>query len=85
MARIRVRKVGKGLHPSEVIVAVATADGGEENLVVDLRSLENETLSVGYPIGQESGRVLVELPRETLRGLWRVWVSPDMIVGEVAA
>lgn len=85
MARIKVQEVGKGLHPSEVVVEVRTADGDLEKLVVDRRSLEAGTLNVGYPVGWERDRFLVELPRETLRGLWRIWVKADTLVEEAAA
>ena len=73
--RIRVEKVRDGLHPSEVVVAVTTAEGREQ-LVVHKRSLDNGTLEIGYPIGEDKdlGQYLVELPRETASGSWRVWV-----------
>lgn len=44
MARIRVQEAGKGMHPSEVVVSVRTADGGGEKLIVDRRSVKNGTL-----------------------------------------
>ena len=68
MVRIKVQEVGKGMHPSEVVVKVRTADGEEERIIVDKRSLKDGTLSVGFPVGSAPGRFLVELPRETLRG-----------------
>jgi hypothetical protein len=80
MFRIKIQRVGQGSHPSEVVVAVTTADGAREELVVDDRSLRNDTLGVGFPVGRQDDRWLVELPRETLRGLWRVWVRQDAIV-----
>lgn len=85
MARIKVRQVGNGLHPSEVVVEVRAAEGERERLVVDRRSLRDDTLGVGYPVGQDHDRLLVELPRETQRGLWRVWVSPELVVEDAAA
>lgn len=85
MPQIRVETVRNGQHPSEVVVAVKTADGGTEKLVVDRRSIRNGTLDVGYPVGREGNRLLVELPRESMRGLWRVWVSHDAVITEEAA
>ena len=85
MLRLKVNKVRDGLHPSEAVVEVVTADGQRECLVVDHRSLLNDTLRIGYPVGRENGRLLVELPRETLRGLWRVWVKEDSVVEEALA
>jgi len=73
--RVKVQIAGEGLHPSEVVVQVATAEGAEK-LVVDKRSLGNDnTLSVGAPLGRKGDLWLVELPRETMRGSWRVWVK----------
>jgi hypothetical protein len=79
MSRLKVRRVGEGLHPSEVVFAVATADGPEEEVTVDSRSLSGDTLEVGHPISRSEDRVLVELPRETMRGAWRVWVPADAL------
>lgn len=84
MFRIKVRQLGEGQHPSEVVVAVATADGGEERLIVDRRSLSEDSLAIGYPVGQKDGQYLIELPRETFRGTWRVWVRREGL-SEVAA
>ena len=84
MLWIRVQEIGPALHPSEVIVGVTTAEGGQENLVVDKRSIRNGAIGVGYPVGRENNRLLIELPRETLRGHWRVWVS-EALVQETAA
>jgi hypothetical protein len=85
MLRVKVEQVREGQHPSEVVVSVTTADGGREELIVDRRSLHDGTLEVGYPVGRDRDRVLVELPRETLRGVWRVWVSATSLVGDAAA
>ena len=74
MYRVKVRTVGVGQHPSETVVAVTTADGKQEELIVDKRSLEGGYLQVGYPLRSQAGQFLIELPRETMRGTWRVWV-----------
>lgn len=86
MLRVKVQRLRQGLHPNEVIVAVKTADGSSEELVVDKRSLRNDdTLRVGYPVAGENNRLLVELPRETFRGTNRVWVFGDALVSDEAA
>jgi hypothetical protein len=74
MSHIAVESVEDGLHPNERVVTIRTADGILEELAVDHHSVVGETLRVGYPIAEEPGRLLIELPRETLRGSWRVWV-----------
>lgn len=83
--RVKVEQVGNGLHPSEVVVSVRTNEGAER-LVVDRRSLSsNNSLEVGYPIDSRDNLFLVELPRETTTGSWRVWVHESETVREPVA
>ena len=78
--------MGVGQHPSEAVVSVTTADGKQEQLIVDKRSLEGRgSLRVGYPLRSEDDRYLVELPRETMRGSWRIWVKRDDLEPEEKA
>ena len=80
--RLKVQKIGKGLHPNEVVVQVTTVTGTEQ-LVLDKRSLSNDTISVGAPVGRANGKkLLVELPREAMSGAWRVWVNKSQLVPE---
>lgn len=76
--RLKVRKIGEGLHPNELVVEIETV-GGTERLVVDRRAIESRSISIGAPLREERGRVLVELPRETMTGAWRVWVRQDAL------
>jgi len=78
MMRLKVEELKEGLHPSEVIVSVKT-ETGAERLVVSRRSLDRDRLTVGWPLATKEGRVLVELPRETQSGAWRVWVDEDQL------
>jgi hypothetical protein len=77
--RVKVQRVGPGLHHSEVVVAIKTTTG-PARLVVDNRSIEREMLEIGYPIDRDGDKYLIELPRETTTGSWRVWVAEDMVV-----
>jgi hypothetical protein len=80
--RVRVREVGRGLHPSEVVVQIETVEG-PERLVVDRRSIhEDSSIDVGYPVGRNKDYYLIELPRETIHGSWRVWITKEVIAGE---
>ncbi len=72
--RVTVQEIGKGLHPSEVVVEVKTSTGSER-LVVDKRAIRESSVAVGSPIGEHKDSFLVELPRETMTGVWRVWVK----------
>jgi len=76
--QVKVEKVGDGLHPSEAVVTIETLDG-PARLVVDKRSVQNGFLNVGYPIEHQGADLLVELPRETTTGSWRVWVGRDKV------
>ena len=80
--RVKVNEVGRGLHSSEVVVQIETAEGEPQRLVVDRRSIIDGTIEVGYPVRRDNGYYLIELPRETIDGSWRVWVSKDVLVGE---
>lgn len=83
MAKLKVTRLGDGLHSSEVIVAVWTADGPREEVMLDRRSVSKDlTIDVGHPIARREDRSLVELPRETARGSWRVWVPNDALIGQ---
>jgi hypothetical protein len=77
--RVKVQKLGDGLHPSEIVIAVATADG-RARLVVDRKSLAGDSLEIGYPLRQQEGFALIELPRETSTGTWRVWVPTQNLI-----
>jgi hypothetical protein len=80
--RLRVKKVGEGLHPNEIVVEVTTTTGAER-LVLDKRSLVHGTISVGAPVARSNGsKLLVELPREAMSGVWRVWVKKAQLTSE---
>lgn len=74
MMRLKVEQIGKGLHPNEAVVAITTTTG-TERLVVPRQSISGDSIEVAWPIRtKEDGSALVELPRETQSGAWRVWV-----------
>jgi hypothetical protein len=61
------------------------ADGSKETVIVDRRSILNNTIEVGYPVGSDQGRYLIELPRETTTGQWRIWVKANEVLDGVPA
>ena len=79
--RVRIEELGTGQHPSERVVRIQTQDGPQQ-LVVDRRSIQNQSLDVGFPVGKSNGHWLVELRREAVQGVWRVWVSKDNVFDE---
>lgn len=72
--RLTTSKIEEGMHPSEKLVSVQTKDGMEQ-LFVDTGHLEADSILVSHPLGKQNGHRLVELPNETTRGIWRVWVE----------
>lgn len=79
MMKLKVRALGEGMHPSEVVVGVTTRSG-LECLSVSRRALKDGSLDIGYPITVDQQLYLVELPRETQTGMWRVWVNEDQVI-----
>jgi hypothetical protein len=77
--RLQVQEIGKGLHPSEVLVKIETVQGPQE-MFIDNRSLHHGSVEVGYPIAQKDQYSLVELPAETSGGAWRVWVNNNIML-----
>ena len=72
--------VSEGLMPNEKIAQIETADGRSEAVAVSSRNIEDNKL-MAYEIGRSEGNVLVELPRESASGRWRVWVKESAIGG----
>lgn len=83
MMRLKVEMVGNGLHPNEAIVAVKGSTG-LERLVVPRQSITDGSIEIGWPIRENltDHSALIELPRETQSGAWRVWVPLDEIFEE---
>lgn len=77
MARIKVEKTSEGPVPSEVLVQIPTVEGPED-VVVHQSQVDDKGIEVGY-IGDKGENALVELPRETVSGRWRVWVPKKLV------
>lgn len=75
---LKISKTDPALHPSETIATIDTINGQEE-LIVDRESIKGDRLEIGAPIANGGDSFLVELPRETLRGSWRVRVSKNLL------
>lgn len=71
--RVRYTERTSGPGPSEAIVTIRTADGGNEEVIVDERSLSNDTITVGQ-VMEKDNTYLIELPQESVSGSWRLWV-----------
>jgi hypothetical protein len=73
-------KVFDGLMPAEKIVRVEDADGGIEEIPVSTRNIHEGSLTVSEIWRSPEGRVLIELPRESTSGRWRIWVKESSVV-----
>lgn len=79
MMRLLVETVGAGLHPNEAIVSISTMNGRRERLIVPKQSITENAIEIGWPIRAKGNYYLVELPRETQSGAWRVWTPKDQV------
>jgi hypothetical protein len=70
--------VEKGLIPAEKTVFIQTIGGVLEEVTVSNKSLCGGRLEASE-IGRTRNRVLIELPRESASGRWRIWVSRSSI------
>lgn len=78
MSQVRAYSIVEGLIPSERVARITTIDGTEE-VILPISQVDGDLVEA-WVIEAREDRVLVELPRETSRGAWRIWVSPDQIV-----
>ena len=78
--RLRVDRLGEGPGPGEVVVGVTTITGAIEQVVVHDLGMVDDTIDVGYPLASSEERSLIELPRESVSGKWRLWVPQSAMV-----
>ena len=77
--RLRISKVEPAIHPSERVVEIETRSGPVQ-LVLDATVAASGHIEIGAPLSQSNGHYMIELPRETFQGEWRVWVPVDSLV-----
>jgi hypothetical protein len=73
MQLMRYDFLADGPGPSEKIIAIATTDGKEEIVLHSSALVGRDSIEVGV-VGYKDDKALVELPRESASGRWRVWV-----------
>lgn len=81
--RLLIVDAGEGLSPRERMAQIKTSEG-PEYLIVDSSCIGKGYIEVGFPVRVRNGDYLIELPRETVRGSWRVWVPKDQLIGAEA-
>jgi hypothetical protein len=67
-------KIIDGLIPSEKVVQIEGADGRVEEIAVSTQSIKDNKFTVSE-VTRRGDQVLVELPRESASGSWRMWVK----------
>ncbi len=78
--RLQVKKVSDGPGPGEVVVEVTTMTGAPEQVVVHVLGMVDNTIDVGHPLASSEEQRLIELPRESVSGKWRLWVPQSAMV-----
>ncbi|WP_437276682.1 hypothetical protein WME90_36340 [Sorangium sp. So ce375] len=78
--KIRAELIMDGPGPNERLIKVTTADGRSEEVVVHENSFSNGYLQTSRPLAVKDKRALIELPRESVSGNWRLWVKEDAVV-----
>ena len=48
--RLQVTRISEGPGPGEVVVSVSTATGHQEQVVVHVTGIVDDTIDVGYPL-----------------------------------
>jgi len=71
-------EVVDGLMPTEKVARIQNADGKIEEVAVPSQNIQGGKL-LASEIGRREGNVLVELPRESTSGRWRIWVKESSI------
>ena len=82
---VRFSEIAQGFGPSELLVGVLTVEGKQEEVVISRRHADNGGIDVGSPIIDEPGRCLIELPRESIAGRWRIWIPRSEVLGSMTA
>lgn len=79
MPHVKIERIGTGQRPAEIIVGVCRADGRTEEVIVDRRSLDGDTLEVGFPVGWRAKTYCSSnFPANRRRG--RVWVKAEDVL-----
>jgi hypothetical protein len=78
MRRLTCSVLGHGPGPSETIIEIKTSDGRVE-VVVDDSLVNDGALLIRRVLEHRKNKTLVELPKESSTGRWRVWVDDSTL------
>lgn len=85
MVKVSTSSVLNGLVPAEKVARIVMAGGEIEEVSVSAEDISSDNQLLAYFIGKDGGRVLVELPRESASGRWRLWVDANAVTSVKAA
>ena len=71
---VKVKRLADGPGPSETVIGIQTSDGRQEEVVLSSKLVDSDMVDLGKPLLREDDNVLVELPRESASGRWRIWI-----------
>lgn len=72
-------KINAGPIESERLARIATVDGKSVEVIVAKTQVISGAVYAAE-IGRKNNQVLVELPRETTAGYWRIWVNKAAVL-----
>jgi hypothetical protein len=75
MCRIKCEHVMDGPGPQEQVVRVKQATGVYEEVIASRSSISQNMLETSSVLARDDGKVLIELPRESASGKWRLWIN----------
>jgi hypothetical protein len=79
MQRVKTNEVVDGPGPSEKVATITTSSGIEQ-VILHSSALDSANyMEIGL-LGYEDNLALIELPRESASGKWRVWVDKSELV-----
>ena len=79
MMQVACEVVMDGPGPSEKVVRIKQADGAWEEVVAPSSSLQEGYLEASDVLAEKGQDVLIELPRESASGRWRLWVKRESV------
>ncbi len=80
MIKVATDSVEDGLMPAEKIARIQVAGGSIEEVAVSADDITPDNKLVASEIGKRGDAVLIELPRESASGRWRIWVNANAVV-----
>lgn len=78
MCRVKANIIG-GVTNSERVAYIKTVNGQKVEVILEASQANHHSVVVAE-IGRKDNNVLIELPRETSSGDWRIWVNKTQLM-----